>query len=186
MPTTFSGRADHRLVLSADNCRCYPTENSHRAIELYKNRCIRRLRPWHFVMGEAISDLQPGKETRGLRLRSFQSWPCKHETNLLLLLFLLLSCRLNTTPPFFFWLVFPEYWLPVNLILFKITYIVIVCDPYRSLIIGEALSERIKKKKCHRRRSGQYTLQCFVLFFFLHLSDTVAAYNLSYTSGEIC
>lgn len=123
---------------------------------------------------------------RGLRLRSFQSWPCKHETNLLLLLFLLLSCRLNTTPPFFFWLVFPEYWLPVNLILFKITYIVIVCDPYRSLIIGEALSERIKKKKCHRRRSGQYTLQCFVLFFFLHLSDTVAAYNLSYTSGEIC
>lgn len=123
---------------------------------------------------------------RGLRLRSFQSWPCKHETNVLLLLFLLLSCRLNTTPPFFFWLVFPEYWLPVNLILFKITYIVIVCDPYRSLIIGEALSERIKKKKCHRRRSGQYTLQCFVLFFFLHLSDTVAAYNLSYTSGEIC
>lgn len=84
---------------------------------------------------------------RGLRLRSFQSWPCKHETNVLLLLFLLLSCRLNTTPPFFFWLVFPEYWLPVNLILFKITYIVIVCDPYRSLIIGEALSERIKKKK---------------------------------------
>lgn len=102
---------------------------------------------------------------RGLRLRSFQSWPCKHETNLLLLLFLLLSCRLNTTPPFFFWLVFPEYWLPVNLILFKITYIVIVCDPYRSLIIGEALSERIKKKKS-ATGAVQVSIRSNALYFF--------------------